>query len=68
MPFKSATKENVTGPRVERRGDGTGRIDVTGPAIVRTPAGADYEVGALTLAFPNDSEVWFRVWPTVHQA
>jgi hypothetical protein len=50
--------------RITVRDDDTGRIDVTGPAVVRVPAGAEYViVTGMTLAFPADSEVWLKLWP-----
>jgi hypothetical protein len=41
-----------------------GRIEVFGPAIVRTPQGGEYEIQTdVSLRFPAGTEVWLKVDP-----
>lgn len=50
--------------RVARLVNDSDRIEVVGPAIVRTPTGGDYEIQtAVSLRFSAESEVWVKVWP-----
>jgi hypothetical protein len=61
---EAAPAPEPSSARVARLVNDSDRIEVVGPAIVRTPTGGDYEIQtAVSLRFAAESDVWLKVWP-----